>query len=93
MKDIVKVLDKCREMRGLPEGLRHRVFYDFGVFLQEMVDYLVFGLLSEDSDIRKFQEKIDAAKYNAEDFETYVELFEKFYKYQRRRGSRNAKEK
>jgi hypothetical protein len=79
-KNVEKCLDECRKLRGLPEELRHRVFYDFGFFLQEMVDYLVWGLQSEDLDIRRFQEKIDATEYDAESFETYVRLFEAFYR-------------
>jgi 3-methyladenine DNA glycosylase Tag len=84
MKDLEAVFERCREMRDLPEELRHRVFYDFGFFVQEMVDYLVWGKLSEDSDIRRFQKKIDASKYNAERFESYIELFEKFYEWLRK---------
>jgi hypothetical protein len=77
--DVEKILDKCRERRGLPKELRHRTFREFGLFMADMVDYLVFGLESEDKDIRKFQKKINREKWDAEDFKTYVKLFEKFW--------------
>ncbi len=81
MRDVEKTIERCRKMRDLPEGLRHRVFYDFGFFLQEMADYLIWGKISKDKDIREFQKTIDVNKYDAEKFDTYIELFEKFYEW------------
>jgi len=77
--NIEKILDKCRERRGLPEQLKHRIFYEFGGFIQDMVDFLIWGKYSDDPDIKEFQKTIDANNYNAEKFETYVKLFEKFW--------------
>jgi hypothetical protein len=81
MKDAGKVFERCMEISGFPEELKHRVFFNFGFFLQEMVNYLVWGHLSEDSVLRDFQKQIDAKKYDAEKFDTYLELFEKFYEW------------
>jgi hypothetical protein len=79
MKEIIKKLDKCRELRGLPKRLSHRTFFEFGCFLQEMVDFLVFGRLSEDKDMRNFQKSLNRKNLDAEDFNTYVDLFVKYW--------------
>ena len=78
---IQKKLDECRKLRGLPEELRHRIFYEFGSFIRDMVDFLVFGKYSNDTDTKEFQKTLDRNKYNAEEFETYIELFEKFWRW------------
>jgi len=74
------------KISGFSEEMKHRVFYRFGVFLQEMVNYLVWGQLSEDDILRDFQKEIDVSNYNTEDFNTYLELFEKFYEWMDERG-------
>jgi hypothetical protein len=79
--DIQERLDKCRKLRGLPEQLRHRTFQEFGDFIRDMADFLVFGVYSNNPDTKEFQKTIDRNKYNAEEFETYVELFEKFWRW------------
>jgi hypothetical protein len=82
MKDekIIKKLEKCRRLRGLPKNLSHRTFYEFGRFLQEMVDFLVFGVLSYEKDLKNFQMSLNREKLNAEDFNTYVDLFLEYWK-------------
>jgi len=80
---IEEVLDECRKMRGLPEELRHRTFVEFGIFVKEMVDFLIWGVYSNDTFIKEFQKKIvkNKGKYNPEEFDTYVELFQQFWKF------------
>jgi len=80
IKSVEEILDECRQMRGLPEELRHRTFYEFGAFLQDMVNFLVFGEYSKDKDLKEFQEKINREKWNPEDFNTYLKLFYQFWK-------------
>jgi hypothetical protein len=80
IKDVGEILDECRVLRGLPQELRHRTFFEFGGFIQDMVDYLVFGELSKDADIREFQKKIDRSEWDPEDFSTYVKLFHEYWK-------------
>jgi hypothetical protein len=84
VNDIERVFIKCQKIRGLPNQLRHRVFLDFGYFIREMVDFLIFGITSVDKDIKRFQSRIIKdvlkGKYNPEEFETYVKLFYEFYK-------------
>ena len=53
----------------------------FGCFLQDMVNYLVFGEFSRDEEIREFQKTIDREKYDPEDFSTYLDLFEKYMEF------------
>jgi len=80
LKDVHEVLDECRVLRGIPEQLRHRTFIEFGAFLRDMVDFLVFGEYSEDADVKEFQKKIDRNGWNPEDFNTYIQLFHLFWK-------------
>jgi len=80
IKDVGEILDECRALRGLPQELRHRTFFEFGGFIRDMVDYLVFGELSKDADIREFQKKVDRSEWDPEKFETYVKLFHEFWK-------------
>jgi hypothetical protein len=89
--DIQERLDKCRELRDLPEELRHRTFYEFGGFIQDMVLFLVWGKYSRDPDTREFQRTIDRNKYNAEEFETYIGLFEKFWRWLSEKNQKKAK--
>jgi hypothetical protein len=81
MKDVEEVFNRCMEINGFPDELRHRFYYNFGVFLQDMVNYLIWGQLSEDKILSEFQKTIDTSKYDPEKFETYLELFEKFYEW------------
>jgi hypothetical protein len=78
-EEIIKKLDRCRELRGLPKQLSHRTFFEFGGFLQEMVDFLVFNKLSKEEDMRNFQKGLDTKKLDPEDFNTYVDLFLKYW--------------
>ena len=80
-KDAEEVFNRCMEIGGFPEELKHRIFYRFGFFLQEMINYLVWGELSKDNVLNEFQQTIDRGKYDSEKFETYLELFEKFYEW------------
>jgi mannose-1-phosphate guanylyltransferase len=80
-KSIEKMIEKCMEISGYPEELKHRFYYNFGIFLQDMVNYLVWKQLSEDSILREFQKTINVNDYNPEKFETYLELFMKFYEW------------
>jgi hypothetical protein len=77
---IIKKLEKCRRLRGLPKNLSHRTFYEFGRFLQEMVYFLVFGVFSYEKDLKNFQMSLNREKLNAEDFNTYVDLFLEYWK-------------
>jgi hypothetical protein len=78
-EEIIKKLDKCRKLRGLTKELSHRTFFEFGHFLQEMVDFLVFDRLSDSADLRNFQKSLDKEKLDREDFNTYVDLFVKYW--------------
>jgi hypothetical protein len=78
-EEIIKKLDKCRKLRGLTKELSHRTFFEFGYFLQEMVDFLVFDRLSDSADLRNFQKSLDKEKLDREDFNTYVDLFVKYW--------------
>jgi len=81
VKDAEKVFERCAEISNIPEGLKHRIFYNFGVFLQDMVEYFIWCKFSEDTVLRDFQKEIDINKYDPENFDTYLELFEKFYEW------------
>ena len=80
LKDVHEVLDECRVLRGIPEQLRHRTFIEFGAFIRDMVDFLVFGIHSNDKDVRKFQDTLNRMEWNPEDFNTYIRLFHLFWK-------------
>jgi hypothetical protein len=78
-EEIIKKLDRCRKLRGLPKQLSHRTFFEFGYFLQEMVEFLVFDRLSKDKDMRNFQKSLNKKKLDRENFNTYVDLFVKYW--------------
>ncbi len=81
-QNIEQVLDECRKLRNLNESSRHRTFYEFGNFLQDMVDFLIFGEISKDEELARFQEDIATQRkeYNAENFATYISLFQEYWK-------------
>ena len=78
MRRIGEVIDYCTKMRALPKEFRHRVIYEFGLFLVSMVNYLIFNVQSNYEDIREFQLKINRNDYDPEDINTYIELFRKY---------------
>jgi len=80
-KDAEEVFNRCMEISGFPEELKHRIIWRFGFFLQEMVNYLVWEELSKDNVLSEFQQTIDRDKYDPEKFDSYLELFEKFYEW------------
>jgi len=79
--EIEEILDECRKLRGLTDDLRHRTFGEFGWFLQDMVDFLIFNKTSEDEGLAKFQKAIKEKQdsYKPEDFKTYVGLFKEYW--------------
>ena len=78
---MIERIEKIAEKHGYLKQLRHRLYYLFGCFLQDMVNYLVFGELSTDEEIREFQKTIDREKCDPEDFNTYLDLFEKYMEF------------
>lgn len=75
-----KILNKCRELRNLPPKLSHRIFKEFGEFLSDMVDFLVFDRESGNQFFRAFQRRIKKEKLDPEKFETYLKLFLEYWK-------------
>lgn len=72
-----ELLEECATERGV-YPVQHRSYYEFGWFLQEMVDLLVFGRFSKDEKLNEFQQQIDWNGKDAQDFDTYFELFKEW---------------
>jgi len=80
-----EIFKKCAELRKLQPELMHRVYYDFGRFIQECVDYYVFGKLPTDKDIGEFLSFYSYKRLHPPDpknFNDYLKLFLRFYEYQ-----------
>jgi len=76
-----KILDECRKLRNLPPKLSHRIFKEFGEFLSDMVDFLVFDKESGNQFFRAFQKRIKKKKkLDPEKFETYLNLFLEYWR-------------
>ena len=79
-----EIFKKCAELRKLQPELMHRIYYDFGRFIQECVDYYVFGKLPADKDLKEFLSYYRTVHlpFDPENFDYYLRLFLRFYEYQ-----------
>lgn len=78
-----KILDECRKRRNLTENLRHRTFHEFGYFLSDMTEFLIFGEYSKDPSVKQFQDSLDRKQFDAEKLITYANLFLDYWKQHR----------
>lgn len=92
--EILSKLDSCRMMRGIQPELSHRTYAEFGHFLLNMTDFLVWHEpCPEDGDLYAFQlsisEKVCADRpkderppqYDPDNFMTYVDLFVEYWRF------------
>lgn len=83
MRRIRNVIEMCTELRNV-RGLEPRTIFEFGAFLQDMFNYMMFDMRSNDRYLRRFQAMLRKVEdrfgdlYDPFDIETYVRLFE-FY--------------
>ena len=79
--DIEEKIEYCAKLRGVYPFLVHRTIFEFGRFLQDMADFLVFGSESDDVLIRQFQRELESEKrrLDPEKFSAYIDLFVEFW--------------
>jgi len=59
-------------------SMKNRAISEFGFFVKEMQDFLVFGDYSESQSLKEFQQSIDPDKYKGSNWSNYVELFKDY---------------
>jgi len=78
-----RIIEMCAELRGV-KGLSWKTIIEFGAFLIDMANFLVYDEYSKDRTLARFQAMLRGIKdkyidlYNPADIDTYIKLFE-FY--------------